>query len=277
MAASPAGAAKGPEVPAPALAPAAIGRVQQLPRSAALQSYYGLPLIFEANEGQTDPKVKFVSRGRGYTLFLTPGEMVLGLTKPQEARATVVRMKLLGANRQSSVAGVEELPGKANYFIGNDPARWRTNIPTYARVKYEAIYPGVDLVYYGNQGHLEYDFVVAPGVDPKAITLAFEGPDKLKVDAQGDLVLQTASGELRLKKPLVYQEVDGQRKPVAGNYIFKGKARVGFQVAGGLDEPHELLQLCLRFASGASASPPPRRGASAARAGGNADQQPALF
>jgi hypothetical protein len=204
------------------------------PPSAAL--YRGLPLIFEANAGQTDPSVKFLSRGPGYTLFLTPTEAALALTKsPADAnattKATLLRMKLVGANSRPPVSGLEALPGKVNYFIGDDPKQWRTNVPTYAKVKYEGVYPGVDLVYYGDGRQLEYDFVVAPGSDPKAIALAFDGADKLEVDAQGDLVLAVDGGELRLRKPLVYQDVDGHRKPIAGNYILKPRSRVGIQVA----------------------------------------------
>src|SRR5439155_18826573 len=137
----------------------------------------------------------------------------------------VLRLQLVGANPHPHIAGLEELPGKVNYFLGNDPQRWRTNIPTYAKVKYEGVYPGVDLVYYGQQGHLEYDFVVAPGVDPQVIRLAFAdlGGAELHpaptITANGDLILQTAGGELHLHKPLVYQEVDGVRQEIAGGYV----------------------------------------------------------
>ena len=152
----------------------------QTPAKHSAVSYGRLPLTFEANTGQTDPAVKFLSRGPGYTLFLTPTEAVLGLIKAP-GDGTVLRMTLVGAHPSPRIAGLEELPGKVNYFIGTEPAPCGTNVPTYARVKYESVYPGVDLVYYGHQGQLEYDFVVAPGVDPKAITLAFEGHDKLEV------------------------------------------------------------------------------------------------
>ncbi len=201
----------------------------QTPDARPAVAYGRLPLIFEANAGQTDPAVKFLSRGSGYSLFLTPDEAVLALVKAP-GDGTVLRMTLVGARPSPRITGLDELPGKVNYFIGNDPARWRTNIPTYARVKYESVYPGVDLVYYGDRRQLEYDFLVAPGADPKAITLAFEGPDKLELDAQGDLVMKASGGELRLRRPLVYQEVDGTRKPLAGDYILKSQNRVGFQV-----------------------------------------------
>jgi uncharacterized repeat protein (TIGR01451 family) len=190
------------------------------------------PLIFELNAGQTDPAVKFLSRGAGYTLFLTPTETVFGfVTSPPHDAAGLLRMKLVGANAQPRITGREELPGKVNYFVGSDAAQWRTNVPTYAKVRYESIYPGVDLIYYGYQRRFEYDFIVAPGADPGVITLAFEGPEQLAVDAQGDLVFEIAGGELRMRKPLVYQEADGSRKLVAANYVLKNKSRVGVQVA----------------------------------------------
>jgi hypothetical protein len=129
-------------------------------RVRAGEAYGKLPLRFEANEGQTSGNVKFLSRGRGYTLFLTASEEVLAVKKG------VLRMRLLGADSGSQATGFEKLPGTANYFIGNDPKKWRTNVPTYAKVEYRNIYPGVDLVYYGNQQQLEYDLVVAPGCGP---------------------------------------------------------------------------------------------------------------
>ncbi|MEE8256395.1 MAG: hypothetical protein V3R60_00770, partial [Acidobacteriota bacterium] len=156
------------------------GMVPAKPRVVA--NYAQLPLFFEANRGQADSSVKFLSRGRGYTLFLTTGEAILSLREPEEGtqsrsstvapdaqseRSTVLRMKLAGANPEPQVTGLEELPGKSNYFQGNDPGKWLTQVPHYARVKYEEVYPGIDLVYYGTkQQQLEYDFVVAPGADP---------------------------------------------------------------------------------------------------------------
>jgi hypothetical protein len=124
--------------------------------------------------------------------------LLLAASKPEPEPATppvVVRMKLEGANVTPGVEGLQESPGKANYFIGNDPAKWRTNVPTYARVRYQAIYPGVDLVYYGNQGQLEHDFVVAPGANPKIITMRFQGERGHKLGANGDLVLNIRAGK----------------------------------------------------------------------------------
>ena len=211
--------------------------------------YGDLPLSFEANHGQSDSKVKFLSRGSGYSLFLTSNEAVLALSQSEanesrtasrvaraavrarQRKSAVVRMTLVNANPQSQAAGHDALPGRSNYLIGNDPAKWRTNIPTYAKVKYEGVYPGVDVVYYGNQGQLEYDFVVAPGADPHLVTLAFDGARDVHIDARGDLVLSVEGGEVRQHKPVVYQESAGVRQEVAGGYVMKGKRHVGFRVA----------------------------------------------
>ena len=140
-------------------------------------------------------------------------------------------MTLVNANRGSEAAGRDALPGKSHYLIGSDPAKWRTNVPTYAKVGYEDVYPGVDLVYYGNQGQLEYDFVVAPGADPRVITLAFDGARDVHIDARGELVLGVDGGEIRQHKPVVYQEMAGFRQEVAGGYVMKGKRQVGFRLA----------------------------------------------
>jgi uncharacterized protein (TIGR03437 family) len=162
---------------------------------AAGKTYGKLPLSFEANQGPTDGSVLFLSRERGQTLFLTATEAVL------RSGREVLRMKLAGANPSPRVTGMEELPGKGNYFIGNDPAQWRTNVPTYAKVRYENVYSGMDLVYYGNQRDLEYDFVVAPGADARAIRLAISGGEKLRINGQGDLVLKAGEGEVLVHRP----------------------------------------------------------------------------
>ncbi len=144
-----------------------------------IENYGKLPLSFEANRGQTDKQVKFLSRGPGYNLFLTPTEAVLVLSKLepipsfQADSSTVVRMRLIGSNTDPKIIGLEPLSGKSNYFIGNNPKQWHANVTHYARVKYQNVYPGIDLVYYGKQQQLEYDLVVAPGSDPKTIQLVF--------------------------------------------------------------------------------------------------------
>jgi Bacterial Ig-like domain (group 1)/Beta-propeller repeat len=212
---------------------------------ARLNEVYGqMPLSFETNVGQVDPHVDFISRGSGYTLFLMPREAVLALRaapalpttgggRNDHASATgaVLRMKFVGSEPKPQVVSQEELPGKINYFTGKDPGRWRTGISTYAKVAYQNLYPGVDLVYYGKQRQLEYDFVVRPGTDPNIISLSFEGADQLEIDAQGELVLHLGGGEVRQRKPLIYQEVDGIRHEIAGSYKLKDRNTVGFQLA----------------------------------------------
>ncbi|HEX7333207.1 MAG TPA: SBBP repeat-containing protein [Pyrinomonadaceae bacterium] len=218
--------------------------VRQTTKARLNELYSQLPLSFEANVGQTHPQVDFISRGSGYTLFLTPSEALLalraaspspttrnGLNDHESAAATVMRMKFVGSETRPRVAGREELPGKINYFRGNDLRQWRTGISTYAKVAYQNLYPGVDLVYYGNQQQLEYDFIVSPGADPDIIAVSFEGADQLTVDAEGELVLHAAGGEIRQRKPFIYQDVDGVRREIAGSYKLKDSNTVGFQLA----------------------------------------------
>jgi hypothetical protein len=218
-------------------------------RNSIVESYGKLPLSFEANQGQTDARVQFLSRGAGYTLFLTSDEAVFSLRGSETishaqgfpgqlrrsaavpAANAVLRMRLRNARPATRVAGVDELPGESNYFIGNEPKRWHSNVPTYAKVKYKGIYSGVDLVYYGNQRQLEYDFVVAPGADPRRIQFDVNGATRIDRDEGGDLVLQTKVGEVRWGKPIVYQEKDGARQEIAAHYVIGHKNRVGFEVA----------------------------------------------
>jgi len=151
-------------------------------------------------------------------------------SKRERATQAVLRIRFVGANPKTRVQGQEELPGKANYFIGNAPTKWRTKVPTYAKVRYDDLYPGVDLIYYGTQRQLEYDVVVRPGADPNRIIFGIQGADDLEVDAQGDLVLHTAAGQIRQHKPFVYQEVDGVRKEIPGGYVLRDTHQVGFRV-----------------------------------------------
>jgi hypothetical protein len=222
-----------------------------------------LPVTFEENQGQADPGIMFVSRAQNHTLFIGPGETtitVLGnksgsapaINQPArnwnhpagpsatfaeapksldamtaDLREAMVRMKLLGAVRNPRVDGLELAQGKINYFTGQDPAKWRTGIPTYARVKERGVYPGVDLVYHGaesNPAQLEYDFVIAPGANADAISLSFEGASGIHLD-RGDLVLETPAGDIRQIAPTAYQQVGNVRKAVASKYEIKGKGR----------------------------------------------------
>jgi hypothetical protein len=197
-----------------------------------LRADYGrLPLQFEANEGQVDHRVQFVSRGAGYTLFLAGHEAVLSLRPPVgDADSQVVRMQLHGARDGGAVTGEAPLSGKVNYFIGSDASKWRTDVPTYARVRYDEVYDGIDLVYYGNQEKLEYDFVVAPGADPEQIVFGFADGRKTHLDERGDLVLAMDGADLRFLKPLVYQESGAGRVPVDGRYVQRQDG-IGFEVA----------------------------------------------
>jgi hypothetical protein len=199
-----------------------------------------LPLSFEPNLGQVDPRVKFLSRGRGYTLFLTKDQAILRIERRMAKNENaLVRLRLVGAKPDAEVTGRGELPGEANYFLGNDPKKWHTNVPTYAKVRYHDVYPGVDLEYYGSpsaQGQLEYDFIVAPGADPSAIALqvgAAREP-RLRIDTGGDLMIPAHRGEIRFHKPLIYQRDAGsslvadRRSLVEGRYILDARNRIRF-------------------------------------------------
>lgn len=226
------------------------------------EAYSRLPLTFEENVGQTAQEVRYVSNGAGYKLFLTPQEAVLALRAPvsydlspqrrfktlksirESLRArtmTAIRMRFEGANPAAQIRAADELVKKTNYFIGSDPKKWHANVPSYARVKYAGIYPGVDLVFYGNQRRLEYDFIVAPGADPKAIRLNLEGARKLQLNSQGDLVLSVGDGEVVLQKPVIYQIVKGERHEITGSYALGKGRQVAFSVSA--YDRHEPLIL----------------------------------
>ncbi len=213
----------------------------QVARSASPSAAYGrLPLAFEPNHGQADAQVRFLARSSAYTLFLASDEAVLSLKNSTAERVDGLRMKLLRANSSAAIVGVDLLPGKTNYFLGSDPAKWRTGIPTYARVKCAGIYPGIDLVYYGHQGRLEYDFVVAPKADPTRIRMTFAGAT-LVIDNQGDLVLQIGGREVRFQKPVVYQnESDSRRRSVDGQYALTANQEVTFEL-GEYDKSRALI------------------------------------
>ena len=172
-------------------------------------AYGRLPLSFEANHGQVDPSVGFVARSTGYQLFLTPDQAVLVMRRPGAVATDTLHMALVGATPQRP-QGVDRLPGTVNYITGNDPTGWRTSIPTYAKVLLREVYPGIDLVYYGNGRQLEYDFILAPGADPASIQLSIRGLTMaagapLALDAGGDLTLRVSGGEMLLKRPVAYQ------------------------------------------------------------------------
>src|SRR5882672_6346562 len=227
---------------------------QVVPQGAAAQtqrasgSYAALPLTFEANQGQTSPQVKFLSRGKGYTAFLTAGGIVLSLrpnqpvpvqrasnvgapNQSQQSVSTRLQFKLMGAVQSPPIIGENPQTGKVNYFIGKDPANWHTNVPTYSRVLYKNVYPGIDLVYYGNHQQLEYDFAISPGADPGRIQFEITGANQITLNAEGNLVLQTVSGELHFQSPVIYQESNGLRQPVSGAYVVNDPTHIAFQIS----------------------------------------------
>ncbi len=188
------------------------------------ETYRGLPLCFEPNWGQSDSLAKFVSRGNGYRLALRAGEAVLSLS------GDAVQVRFLGANPEAQVEALDPLPGRSHYFLGRDPARWRTSVPHYGRVRYRDLYPGVDLVFYGGRQRLEYDFIVAPGADPSRIQLGFGGVTETHLDPQGDLILKTVGGEIRQRKPVLYQGAAAARRAIDGRYVLTGRDQAHFEV-----------------------------------------------
>jgi hypothetical protein len=217
------------------------------------RAYANLPISFEPNYDQADSQVKFLSRCDGYDLHLTSNEAVFILKNRNQRGAgmsrktsmssrrgkgyggglqlpSVLRMKILGANPNPRIEGLNQLPGHSNYLIGNDPNKWRTNVAQYSTVKCQDIYPGVSLAYYGSQRQLEYDFILSPGADLGLIRLSFEGAGKMYIDGRGDLVLMAAGCEIRHHSPYVYQEIGGVRTEIKGWFVVKGEHEFGFEV-----------------------------------------------
>lgn len=226
------------------------------PVIAGNDSYGNLPLSFEVNEGQADRSIQFVSHGQGYTLFLRPADALLTLTSSgtaagnslsskgpvaQSAQTSVLHLSLRGANSTAPATREDQQITRTNYFLGNDPARWHTGIANYGRVRYTGIYPGIDLVYYGNQRRLEHDFVVAPNADPARITLAFDGVETLAIEhSTGDLIIKTSQGDIRLLKPISYQESEGRRSEIPSAYKLLAHRRVSFAI-GRYDHSRPLI------------------------------------
>ena len=197
-----------------------------------MAEYANLPISFEANMGQADPVVEFLAHGQNGNLLLTRSEAWLALQKTgKDGNPQILGLKLSGANTDPKIEGINPLPGKANYFTGNDPSRWRTDTPTFGRVKYHDVYPGVDLIYYGNQQKLEYDLVLQPGANLNSILLEFSGAEQISLDSGGDLLLWLGGNSVRQHKPVVYQEIDGVRKMLSGSYVLHSAMEVGFEIA----------------------------------------------
>ena len=240
-----------------AAAVAVAARAHLRSASEVVTEYGRVPLAFEPNLGQANPEAKFLARGAGYELFLTPKESVFvlntGEKKSDTAKqksglrpgtsshgAAVLRMRLLGANKNVVLTSQNELPGKSNYLSGNNPENWHTNVSNYRSVREQGAFPGIDLIYYGTQGQLEYDFVVAPGADPGVIRFAVEGASKLSTSSDGDLLVGIAGGAVRFHKPSAYQKDGSAKTTVAANYVLEGKDRVAFKL-GNYDSRRELV------------------------------------
>jgi hypothetical protein len=205
-----------------------------------------LPLIFEPNQGQANPAVKFLAHGAGYALSLNAEGAVLAMQTPPASKGKagqkIVRMEFIGSNANAEIAGMDLLPGKSNYLIGNDPQQWHRGVPQFAGIHYRNVYPGIDLVFYGNQGHLEYDFRVAPGADPSIAKLGFDSTSKLELSG-GDLLVSgrnEAKPALRLKAPRIYQTKGDRREPVTGRFVLRAGHHVGFEL-GPYDRSRELV------------------------------------
>ncbi|HEV2470716.1 MAG TPA: SBBP repeat-containing protein [Candidatus Sulfotelmatobacter sp.] len=215
---------------------------QNVPPRSPVAGYGRLPLTFESNRGQASPQVDFISRGPGYRAYLTGKGMVLSLRageatassathKPSNVKRASIQFQLLGSAANPKVVGENQQPGIINYFIGNDPTQWHRNVPIYGQIRYKNVYPGIDLVYYGNHQQLEYDFAVAPKADPRQIRFAITGASSIHVLSDGTLVLGTNNGELHFQPPVIYQERNGRRVPVKGSFKVSEANRIGFQLA----------------------------------------------
>jgi uncharacterized repeat protein (TIGR01451 family) len=231
--------------------------------------FAGLPLMFEpgvfsnvdsnidsnidpgqrqGNPAPSDWQAKFVARGAGYSLFFGAEGAILNLSRHDPvkrgqsrpaSRVDSLQMKLVGANRNALITVTDPLPGKSNYLLGNDPAKWRIGVPQFARLRYESVYPGINLVFYGNQGQLEYDFQIAPGADPKQAELEFDEAKQLELK-DGALVVKIQRGSVRFDAPQIYQEIAGRRQTVKGSFVLRGAHRAGFAIEN-YDHSRELV------------------------------------
>jgi len=216
-----------------------------LTKKDALAQFYQLPLYFEKNEGQIDASVKYLSRGPGYTFYFTPKEVVMVLQKKLREKASsqsaALKIQFVGAAQPLLIKGLEEQECKSNYFKGNDPMNWRTNISNYAKVRYEGVYPGIDVVFYGNQQQFEYDFCLAPGADPQLPRLHIEGAKELAIDAQDNLHITMKDGEeVQMLKPFVYQMVEGKKLFIESQFTLLAQNDIGF-ILGSYDQSKEVV------------------------------------
>src|SRR5579864_6725395 len=198
------------------------------------QDYRSLPLVFEPNQGQSVMPAPFYIRDRDGLVYLQPGGLQFKLLyrdwEGSGVLVDTVALQFQGANKNATMEGRDILPGKSNYFIGNDPARWRTNVPQYERVHTESVYPGINADFYSVAGQLEYDFLVEPGADPSHLRLQFEGQESIELNNDGDLVLHSRGGDLIQRRPIGYQLSGGVRHPVWVHYRLLPDKSVDFEL-----------------------------------------------
>lgn len=218
-----------------------------------------LPVVFEPNRGQADSRAQYLAHGPGYSLLLSPGETVIKLRRPDtnvgaswrtfllkladraSPKSATLRLRLLDANEGTSWVGLEEREGRSHYFLGNRPDAWLAGVPQFGRVQSQQVYDGIDLVFYGQGQELEYDFIVAPGRDPGKIRWRVDGADSVALQPDGDLLLTTAVGDIRLRHPVIYQtDTGGARQAVAGGFRLVDGHTVGFDI-GPYDRNRPLI------------------------------------
>lgn len=216
------------------LAPPGTMLSPEVAQARAIEAYGQLPLSFIPNQGQVDERVGYYVQSSGQSLWFTADGVTMALPE------ATLRLEFLNANPSAWLKGGDKLPGVVNYFIGNDPAKWRTNIPTYGRITYHDLWPGVDLTYEGRPGALKSTFTIAPGADPAQIRLAYPDADSLGVDRRGNLIISAAGGEVRETTPLAWQEIGGQRVPVAATYQVEGQS-YGFALSEGYNPAYPLV------------------------------------
>ena len=193
-------------------------------------SFGSLPLVFEQNAGQSHPSVRFVGRGAAFDAFLTDEGTTVVVGQSLRDRGSVIQIRPIHGRKSAVPTALEPLAGRTNYFLGNDPSQYVVDAKTFARVRYESVYPGIDMLFYGTQHELEYDLVVAPKADPRAIALELQGVDQLTVLPEGSLALHTPSGDIELRKPVAYQDIRGTRRGVDVRYKVLAKNRIGFRL-----------------------------------------------
>lgn len=207
------------------------------------RDYGNLPLTFEANLGQFAEPVRYLARGAGYRLYLTPVEAVLvddTVPKWAAGKAAEIRIELAGASRVPRIEPEQQLATHSNYLLGADPRRWKTGVPHYSQVRYAGVYPGVDVLFQGSGRNLQFDFTLEPGARSENIRLAFWGAEKMAIDGSGNIVLDHISGQLKVARPLVYQVIDGVRRTVESRYVMRGRYEAGFEIAR-YDASHPLV------------------------------------